>query len=766
MGLCPECLMKAGFPSETAAASSRRAFAAPEPAELAPHFPQLEILGMIGQGGMGAVYRARQPSLDRIVALKILPKRPDADVGFAERFAREARALARLSHPHIVAVHDYGEAGGFPYLIMEFVDGVSLRGLLGTGRIGAREALAIVPQVCDALQYAHDQGVVHRDIKPENILLGKDGVVKIADFGLAKLADGGDATLTGAGEVMGTPHYMAPEQVEHPREVDHRADIYSLGVVFYQMLTGELPLGRFGPPSQKVHIDVRLDEVVLRALEKEPERRYQQASILKTAVETVASVPDAPAQTIPRRWRKLAVFGGVGAALALIAAAVVLRFWSGTATATVISGTVIDASTGRPIAHARVADNIYHASPNQAPHEAWTDEHGRFALRTWYEEHTIAASSPGYDTSIQTLFTKILRRESEVRMDFRLTPGAGAPGRDAAFQPIVERLIGDIATHAAPELISFETGQLVFQHDVLGKDAAGQTAASVAEKFRSRGIDATGTLDSTTRGLAGWELCALPLDAKMFDRLGASELQAAFNGCQPGSPVVMAGTGPLPATYAIKLRTGRLGLLQIVGFSDQPRGVRIRYKLVAAGFPPVSAPPQTAPSDDLSAARAELAVLRNRYTDAHPAVAAQLARVRALAAAGGTSAAPTGPTASPPTDFDRMESNPEILRLRLQQAENARANIEAQYQAGVVDTAARDEARTAVTLLQARLANDRVRFATAALDCARRRRERIEERFNVGLADSSARDEAATDLKIAEIRLREAKAASGQEIGR
>ncbi len=140
---------------------------------------------------------------------------------------------------------------------------------------------------------------MHRDIKPENILLDKQGRVKIADFGLAKLVsrEGGGLALTGAGQVMGTPHYMAPEQVERPQEVDHRADIYSLGVVFYQMLTGELPLGRFAPPSQKVQIDVRLDEVVLRALEKEPERRYQQASEMKTEVEIVSqAAPVSPPQ--------------------------------------------------------------------------------------------------------------------------------------------------------------------------------------------------------------------------------------------------------------------------------------------------------------------------------------------------------------------------------------------------------------------------------------------------------------------------------------
>src|SRR5262249_33439919 len=153
------------------------------------------------------------------------------------------------------------------YLLMEFVDGVNLRQLIRTGKLPPQEALKIVPQVCEALQFAHDEGVVHRDIKPENILLDKKGRVKIADFGIAKMLGRKPAeyTLTGPWQVVGTLHYMAPEQMEKPLTVDHRADIYSLGVVFYEMLTGELPLGRFVPPSQKVQVDIRLDEVVLHA---------------------------------------------------------------------------------------------------------------------------------------------------------------------------------------------------------------------------------------------------------------------------------------------------------------------------------------------------------------------------------------------------------------------------------------------------------------------------------------------------------------------
>ena len=178
---------------------------------------------------------------------------------------------------------------GLPFFLMEFVDGLNLRQLERAGKLSPREALQIVPQICEALQFAHDEGIVHRDIKPENILLDKKGRVKIADFGIAKImgseAEPGITETSGA---IGTPHYMAPEQVEKPETVDHRADIFSLGVVFYEMLTGELPLGKFAPPSRTVNVDVRLDDVVLRALEKEPDRRYQHVSQVRTAVDTIA----------------------------------------------------------------------------------------------------------------------------------------------------------------------------------------------------------------------------------------------------------------------------------------------------------------------------------------------------------------------------------------------------------------------------------------------------------------------------------------------
>lgn len=355
-GLCPQCLMLAGFNSGTApdpgyAATAPHTppggFVPPTAQEIAPLFPQLEILQLLGQGGMGAVYKARQVGLDRLVAVKILPPEISRDPSFAERFTREARALARLSHPNIVAVYDFGrttpvaDAPGSTsrdrslfYIVMEFVDGANLRQVIREKATTPPQALALVPQICEALQFAHDEGIVHRDIKPENILVDKRGRVKIADFGLAKMlgVDQTEGTLTGTHQVMGTIRYMAPEQLEGLHDVDHRADIYSLGVVFYELLTGELPIGRFAPPSKKVQIDVRLDEVVLRALEKEPEQRWQQASQVKTELTSIAgssgrAMLDESQQVVARpRFSRRAIVAAVcaplvfGAALPLMVA--------------------------------------------------------------------------------------------------------------------------------------------------------------------------------------------------------------------------------------------------------------------------------------------------------------------------------------------------------------------------------------------------------------------------------------------------------------
>jgi tRNA A-37 threonylcarbamoyl transferase component Bud32 len=269
----------------------------PDLEQVAAAFPQLEILELIGRGGMGSVFKVRQPKLNRFAALKLLPRSLAADPAFAGRFEREAQVLARLSHPNIVAVYDYGQADGFFYLLMEFVDGVNLRQAMRAARFTPEQALAIVPKICEALQFAHDEGVLHRDIKPENLLLDSRGRVKLADFGIAKLAaeaevagieDGQqDPLFTQSGTALGTPSYMAPEQRDRPSEVDHRADIYSLGVVFYEMLTGELPGPDFVAPSANSSADSRVDDIVKQALQHEPSWRQRSAGQMRTQVEAV-----------------------------------------------------------------------------------------------------------------------------------------------------------------------------------------------------------------------------------------------------------------------------------------------------------------------------------------------------------------------------------------------------------------------------------------------------------------------------------------------
>jgi len=367
MGVCPDCLLKAGLGSladETAVARTV-SFDPPPVSDIAERFPQLDILGLIGCGGMGAVYKARQKALDRLVALKILPPAVSRDPSFAERFAREAKVLAKLSHPNIVTLYEFGESGGLYYFLMEYVEGVNLRQVLSAGRTAPNEALAIVPQICEALQFAHDRNIVHRDIKPENILLNKDGQVKIADFGVAKIVGGGvpsegaapsvfsddSVEVTEAGSVIGTPRYMSPEQRERPETVDHRADIYSLGVVFYQMLTGELPAQKLVAPSKKVLIDVRLDEVVLRTLDRDPDRRYQHASEVKTIIETVVGTREALAEagsfdgrpeSVPRdgespRLSRAAIVGACWAPFVLFAVLAVMTIKVGPVSHTVKS---------------------------------------------------------------------------------------------------------------------------------------------------------------------------------------------------------------------------------------------------------------------------------------------------------------------------------------------------------------------------------------------------------------------------------------------
>ena len=298
-GLDPRELFARGLQAVKPPAT-KNAWVPPSPAELARLLPQYQIESLIGVGGMGAVYKGAQPALDRPVAIKLLPAEIAADKQFISRFQREARILAKLHHPGIVAVYDFGQTSeGHLYFVMEYVDGTDLRQILKGPGLAPEQALELIVQICEALQAAHQQGIIHRDIKPENNLITKDGRVKLADFGLARPFEGENASgITMTNMIMGTPDYMSPEQ--RIGQGDHRSDIFALGVMLYEMLTGKCPHGAFIPPSRKVQVDVRIDEVVLKAVQEEPNLRYQQVSEMKTDVDHIRTTTTIRSATVPK----------------------------------------------------------------------------------------------------------------------------------------------------------------------------------------------------------------------------------------------------------------------------------------------------------------------------------------------------------------------------------------------------------------------------------------------------------------------------------
>lgn len=268
----------------------------PAPEEVNRLLPQYRIERLLGQGGMGAVYKGYQPALDRPVAIKLLRVEAAEDAGFVAQFKHEARTLAKLHHSRIITIHDLGQSDeGHLYFVMEFVDGSNLRTILAESGLAAEHTLLLVCQVCDALEAAHQQEILHRDIKPENILLTKDGYVKLIDFGLASPAR--DPRAGGKeGVVFGTPDYAAPEVPGG--HGDHRSDIYALGVVLYEMLTGSVPDEKNEPASLRANTDPRLDHVINRATHVNPDERYQRASDFKAALERVRTTPPAAAPRV------------------------------------------------------------------------------------------------------------------------------------------------------------------------------------------------------------------------------------------------------------------------------------------------------------------------------------------------------------------------------------------------------------------------------------------------------------------------------------
>jgi eukaryotic-like serine/threonine-protein kinase len=259
--------------------------------------PGYRLEQLVGKGGMGEVHRAVQLSLGRVVALKLLARELAEDATFVARFDKEAAALASLNHPNVVAIVDKGKADNTYYLVMEYVDGPSLREVSRSPLLDISGALRIVMEISRAIEYAHSRGVIHRDLKPENILFDEQagGIPKVTDFGLATFFETTPHTkrfdVTQTHVSMGTLSYMAPEQRVDAKNADHRADIYSLGVLLYELLVGEVPLGNFDPPSQKrPGVDKRIDAIVARCLKTNPDDRYARVSELMGDLEPFAPV--------------------------------------------------------------------------------------------------------------------------------------------------------------------------------------------------------------------------------------------------------------------------------------------------------------------------------------------------------------------------------------------------------------------------------------------------------------------------------------------
>ena len=292
-------------------------------------FPQLEGFALherLGQGGMGEVYRATRLADARPVAVKVLSASLAAVPDYVRRFDREAAAMAQLDHPGIVRLLSRGRSGPYFWISMELIDGVSLRTHAFQARPSARALARLLTQVAHALAYAHARAVVHRDLKPDNVLVLRDGRTKMLDFGLAGLHAEGAEVLTQSNVAMGTANYMAPEQRKDARRADHRADLYSFGVMAYELLTGELPVGRFQPVSRLIPgLDRAWDALLDRCLEQDPSARPHSALELAHALDTLAGISPA-LELAPhtkrhsrrsRVWSWLGIGGGIAVVLAI-----------------------------------------------------------------------------------------------------------------------------------------------------------------------------------------------------------------------------------------------------------------------------------------------------------------------------------------------------------------------------------------------------------------------------------------------------------------
>ena len=314
-----------------------------------PNLEGFVVHERVGQGGMGEVYRCTRVSDARPLAVKVLSAQMAAVPDYVRRFGREAKAMAQLDHPGIVRLLSRGQSGPHCWIAMELLEGVSLRTHVWQAKPSARQLARLLAQVAHALAYAHARAVVHRDLKPDNIIVTRDLRTKVLDFGLAGLHNEGAECLTQSHVAMGTANYMAPEQRKDAKRADHRADLYSFGVMAYEALTGELPVGRFPPPSRLLPgLDKGWDSVVERCLELDPAARPHSALELAHALETLAGLSPAM-ELAPRTRRREAKSGmwswlGLGAGLAVVMGIAALRVSA-------------DHSARRPLPepHARVA---------------------------------------------------------------------------------------------------------------------------------------------------------------------------------------------------------------------------------------------------------------------------------------------------------------------------------------------------------------------------------------------------------------------------
>ncbi|MGA2915031.1 MAG: serine/threonine-protein kinase [Sedimentisphaerales bacterium] len=278
--------------------------AAKESKDSTQYIPGYKILGKLGAGAMAIVYKAKQISLDRVVAVKILPRRFSENPDYVQRFYKEGKAAAKLNHNNIVAAYDVGEAGGYHYFVMEYVEGKTLYEDLAKGKVFSEaEAINIVTQVARALAHAHARGLIHRDVKPKNIMINPAGTVKLADLGLARATDDVQLAKSEAGKAFGTPYYISPEQIRGEMDIDARSDIYSLGATFYHMVTGKVPFEASTPAEvmrkhlkepliPPDHINTSLSsgvsEVIEVMLSKKKQDRYSSAEELLMDLEAVS----------------------------------------------------------------------------------------------------------------------------------------------------------------------------------------------------------------------------------------------------------------------------------------------------------------------------------------------------------------------------------------------------------------------------------------------------------------------------------------------